>query len=199
MEAVSSMNRIFCIMGKSSSGKDSLYSAVVSSLGLTPLVIYTTRPMRENEKEGREYHFVDRAAFEQMKAEGRVIESRTYDTKLGEWTYFTANDNIDLASHSYAVIGTLESFVPIRDYFGAERVVPLYVEVEDGERLARAVERERREDEPKYTELCRRFLSDTEDFSDEKLAAAGVERRFDNTGSFNECLNEMKSYILSFE
>lgn len=193
------MNRIFCIMGKSSSGKDSLYSAIVNSLGLTPLVIYTTRPMRENEKDGREYHFVDRAAFELMKAEGRVIESRTYNTKLGEWTYFTANDNIDLASHSYAVIGTLESFVPIRDHFGADRVVPLYVEVEDGERLARAVERERREDEPKYTELCRRFIADTEDFSDEKLAAAGVDRRFDNTGSFNECLNEMKKYILSFE
>ena len=193
------MNRIFCIMGKSSSGKDSLYSAIVNSLGLTPLVIYTTRPMRENEKDGREYHFVDRAAFELMKAEERVIESRTYNTKLGEWTYFTANDNIDLASHSYAVIGTLESFVPIRDHFGADRVVPLYVEVEDGERLARAVERERREDEPKYTELCRRFIADTEDFSDEKLAAAGVDRRFDNTGSFNECLNEMKKYILSFE
>ncbi len=193
------MNRIFCIMGKSSSGKDSLYSAIIGSLALTPLVIYTTRPMRENEKDGREYHFVDSETFEKMSSEGRVIESRTYNTKLGDWTYFTANDSIDLDSHSYAVIGTLESFVPIRDYFGAERVVPLYVEVEDGERLARAVERERREEEPKFTELCRRFIADTEDFSDEKLAAAGVERRFDNTGSFNECLNEMKKYILSFE
>ena len=193
------MNRIFCIMGKSSSGKDSLYTAIIGSLALTPLVIYTTRPMRENEKEGREDHFVDRPTFERMSAEGRVIESRTYHTKLGDWTYFTANDNIDLDAHSYAVIGTLESFVPIRDYFGADRVVPLYVEVEDGERLARAVERERREEVPKYTELCRRFIADTEDFSDGKLAAAGVDRRFDNTGSFNECLNEMKKYILSFE
>ncbi|MBR3421871.1 MAG: guanylate kinase [Ruminococcus sp.] len=193
------MNRIFCIMGKSSSGKDSLYTAIIGSLALTPLVIYTTRPMRENEKEGREYHFVDRPTFERMSAEGSVIESRTYHTKLGDWTYFTANDNIDLDAHSYAVIGTLESFVPIRDYFGADRVVPLYVEVEDGERLARAVERERREEVPKYTELCRRFIADTEDFSDGKLAAAGVDRRFDNTGSFNECLNEMKKYILSFE
>ncbi|MCR5015327.1 MAG: guanylate kinase [Ruminococcus sp.] len=193
------MNRIFCIMGKSSSGKDSLYTAIIGSLALTPLVIYTTRPMRENEKEGREYHFVDRPTFERMSAEGRVIESRTYHTKLGDWTYFTANDSIDLDAHSYAVIGTLESFVPIRDYFGANRVVPLYVEVEDGERLARAVERERREEVPKYTELCRRFIADTEDFSDGKLAAAGVDRRFDNTGSFNECLNEMKKYILSFE
>ena len=193
------MNRIFCIMGKSSSGKDSLYAEIVRSLWLTPLVIYTTRPMRENEQEGREYHFTDRLTFERMCAEGRVIESRTYHTEHGEWTYFTANDNIDLDAHSYAVIGTLESFVPIRDYFGGDRVIPVYVEVEDGERLARAVERERREAVPKYTELCRRFIADTEDFSDEKLAAAGVDRRFDNTGSFGECLNEMKKYILSFD
>lgn len=193
------MNRIFCIMGKSSSGKDSLYTAIVSSLGLTPLVIYTTRPMRENEAEGREYHFVDSDVFEKMSAEGRVIESRTYKTKLGDWTYFTADDNIDLASQSYAIIGTLESYIPIRDHFGADRVIPLYVEVEDGERLARAVERERREETPKYTELCRRFIADTADFSDEKLAAAGIARRFSNTGSFDECLAEMKEFILSFD
>ncbi len=193
------MNRIFCIMGKSSSGKDSLYSELISTLGLTPLVIYTTRPMRENEEEGREYHFVDKAVFEQMKADGKVIESRTYDTKHGEWTYFTADENIDLDSRSYLVIGTLESFVPIRRYYGEERVIPIYVEVEDGVRLARAVERERREESPKYTELCRRFIADTEDFSDEKLAAAGVERRFDNTGSFSKCLDEILSYVRSYE
>lgn len=186
-------------MGKSSSGKDSLYNAIVDTLSLTPLVIYTTRPMRENEIDGREYHFVNRADFDQMKAEGRVIESRIYNTKLGEWIYFTTNDNIDLNSNSYAIIGTLESFIPIRDYFGKDRVVPLYVEVEDGERLARAVERERREEEPKFGELCRRFLADTVDFSDENLKKAGIDLRFNNTGSFNECLNEMKNYILSFE
>ena len=193
------MNRIFCIMGKSSSGKDSLYTELIRNLGLTPLVIYTTRPMRENEEEGREYHFVDKAVFEQMTADGKVIESRTYNTKHGEWTYFTADENIDLDSKSYAVIGTLESFVPIRGYYGEDRVIPIYVEVEDGVRLARAVERERREESPKYTELCRRFIADTEDFSDEKLADAGVELRFDNTGNFDACLSEILAYIRSFE
>ena len=89
--------------------------------------------------------------------------------------------------------------MPIRRYYGEERVIPIYVEVEDGVRLARAVERERREESPKYTELCRRFIADTEDFSDEKLAAAGVERRFDNTGSFSKCLDEILSYVRSYE
>lgn len=193
------MNKIFCIMGKSSSGKDRLYRAVIERLDLRPLVIYTTRPMRENEQDGREYFFVDKETFIKMKSEGRVVESRSYDTKLGEWIYFTSADSVDLEKYSYAVIGTPGSYLPIREYFGADRVVPVYVEVEDGVRLARAIERERLEEAPKYTELCRRFLADSEDFSDEKLAAAGISRRFDNGGEFEDCLSEVVDFITSLQ
>ena len=44
-------------MGKSSSGKDSIYRKLESTeeFGLKRLVIYTTRPIRDGEKEGREY------------------------------------------------------------------------------------------------------------------------------------------------
>ena len=51
------MGKIFYIMGKSSSGKDSIYRKLESTeeFGLKRLVIYTTRPIRDGEKEGREY------------------------------------------------------------------------------------------------------------------------------------------------
>ena len=53
------MGKIFYIMGKSSSGKDTIYSRLLqdSELGLSRIVLYTTRPMREGETEGKEYHF----------------------------------------------------------------------------------------------------------------------------------------------
>lgn len=191
------MNKIFCMIGKSSSGKDSIYKAVLERLPLEPLVIYTTRPMREHETDGKEYHFTDNAGFERMLSEGKVIESRTYHTVHGEWTYFTSGDSIDISLHNYAVIGTLESFIPIRDHYGAESVIPVYIEVEDGERLARALARERQEEKPKYAELCRRFLADSEDFSEEKLESAGITRRFSNNGSFTECAGEVTEYIKS--
>ena len=89
---------------------------------------------------------------------------------------------IDLATDNYLVIGTLESYVKMRDYFGAEKLVPLYVEVEDGERLLRALTRERAQKEPNYAELCRRFLADSVDFSAERLKAAGICRWFENDG-----------------
>ena len=43
------MNRIFCLMGKSASGKDKLFKALLTdeTLNLKKVVIYTTRPIRE--------------------------------------------------------------------------------------------------------------------------------------------------------
>ena len=189
------MNHIFYIMGKSSSGKDTIYKKLLESEELLPLVLYTTRPMRENEQEGREYHFTDRQGFEKKLAEGKVIEERTYNTVYGKWTYFTCSDSIDLSRGNYLGIGTLESYVKLRAFFGSSCVVPVYIEVDDGIRLIRAVEREMREEKPKYTELCRRFIADSEDFSEEKLKEAGIERRFSNSSVFEECFSEADEYI----
>ena len=161
------MGKIFYIMGKSSSGKDTIYSRLLedSQLGLSRIVLYTTRPMREGEQEGREYHFTDEACFEKLQEQEKVIESRTYQTVYGPWTYFTADDGtLELAENSYLGIGTLESYEGMKKYYGEESVVPVYVEVEDGERLRRAIRREELQKIPKYEEMCRRFLADAEDF-----------------------------------
>ena len=78
------------------------------------------------------------------------------------------------------MIGTLEAYEKIRDYFGPDMVKPVYIQVDDGLRLARALERERSQENPKYAEMCRRFLADEEDFSIEKREKAGIERIFEN-------------------
>jgi guanylate kinase len=184
-------------MGKSSSGKDTIYKKLMEdeSLHLERLVPYTTRPIREGETEGVEYHFVDEAKLEKLQAAGRVVEIRAYDTALGIWKYFTVwEEQMDLKEHSYAVIGTLESWHAMCKYFGKDCMVPIYVEVEDGLRLERALSRERSQAEPKYTELCRRFLADTSDFSDENLKAEGITQRFQNQ-DLDECLSKIKFFI----
>ena len=68
----------------------------------------------------------------------------------------------------------------MKAYYGQENLVPLYIEVEDGERLMRAIARERQQEHPGYEEVCRRFLADQKDFSEENLAAAGITRRYQN-------------------
>lgn len=191
------MGKIFYIMGKSSSGKDTIYSRLLedSQLGLSRIVLYTTRPMREGEQEGREYHFTDEVCFEKLQEQGKVIESRTYQTVYGPWTYFTADDGtLELAENSYLGIGTLESYEGMKKYYGEESVVPVYVEVEDGERLRRAIRREELQKIPKYEEMCRRFLADAEDFSEEKLQQAGISKRFLNI-ELENCIKEIKNSI----
>ena len=190
-------HRIFCLIGKSGTGKDTLYRELLNdgALPLERLVPCTTRPIRAGEQDGREYHFYTVEELRALEQAGKVIESRCYETVHGPWYYFTADDGqIDLARRSTLLIGTLVSYRALRDYFGADRVVPLYIEVEDGERLQRALNRERAEREPKYREMCRRFLADCEDFSEEKIAEAGIQRRFQND-DLDRCKKEIVEYL----
>ncbi len=191
------MGKLFYVIGKSATGKDTIFRELLekADLGLKPLVLYTTRPMRAGEEQGVQYHFTDEAGLRNLETVGRVIELRSYDTVYGVWKYFTADtEATDLAQQDYLGIGVLESYLALRDYYGAERVVPLYIEVEDGERLQRALDRERAQQEPKYAELCRRFLADSEDFAEEKIAEAGIEKRFRNR-DLKESIEEISEYI----
>lgn len=193
------MGRIFYIMGKSSSGKDTIYKRLSERHSdMKRIIPYTTRPVREGETDGVEYFFVDQKRLNDLMDEGRVIEVRSYDTKCGIWTYFTADDGqINLDRHDYLVIGTLVSYRALRDYFGSDKLVPIYIEVEDGLRLYRALQRERKEKAPKYAEMCRRFLADSEDFSEDNLRKAGIERGFENL-DLDACLEEINRYIEDF-
>ncbi len=190
------MGKIFYVMGKSSSGKDTIYKQLRErDKALRTVVPYTTRPIREGETEGVEYFFVDKDKLARMREGRQIIEERSYNTKCGVWTYFTADDGqIDLEKYDYLMIGTLVSYSALKEYFGAEKIVPVYIQVEDGERLLRAVSRERKEPVPKYAELCRRFLADEKDFSEEQLQRAGVEVRFENE-DLEKCLEEIERFI----
>ena len=190
------MGKIYYVMGKSASGKDTIYKRLVKELPeLGTVRMYTTRPIRDGETNGVEYIFTDEKQLQAMKDAGKVIECRTYDTIYGPWSYFTADDGqVDLENADYLGIGTLESYVKMREYYGKENVCPVYIEVEDGERLARALKRERGQEIPRYEEMCRRFLADQEDFSEEKIAAAGITRKFQNV-DLEECVEEIAEYI----
>ena len=145
------MGKIYYLMGKSSSGKDTLYKELKKRFpGLRQVILYTTRPIREGEQDGVEYHFVPAEK--------------------------------------------LESYRKMKEYFGADALIPIYIEVEDGERLCRALKRERQQAVPRYDELCRRFLADKEDFSEEKLQEAGITRRYRNQDQV-QCLEEIAEEI----
>jgi guanylate kinase len=195
------MGKIFYIMGKSSSGKDHIYSRLMrrEELQLKKIVLYTTRPIRSGEVSGRQYYFVEEEVLKKFQKEGKVIEARAYHTVHGIWNYFMADDGqVDLKSGNYLAIGTLESYMQLKKYYGVEHVVPIYIEVETGERLTRALNREKQEEEPRYAEMCRRFLADEEDFSEENIIKAEIGRRFENI-ELETCTEEIIRYIQTMQ
>ena len=152
------MGKIYYLMGKSASGKDHIYENLIqeTALDLKPFVLYTTRPIRSGEQDGREYFFVDEKRLSELREAGKIIEERMYSTVQGPWYYFTADDGL---------------------------------------RLSRALERERKQTEPKYAEMCRRFLADCEDFTEEKIAEAGIVRRFSNNSTPEDCFSEIQNFV----
>ena len=191
------MGKIFYIMGKSACGKDKIYSRLAADeeLHLRKLILYTTRPIRAGEEYGKQYYFTDEKTLKEFRRSGRLIEARAYHTVHGIWTYFTADDGqVQLEEADYLGIGTLESFQKIKKYYGESSVVPIYIEVENGERLSRALKREKKQETPKYAEMCRRFLADEDDFSEENVLKAGIWKRFENI-DLDECVQEIKQYI----
>lgn len=203
-------NKLYILMGKSATGKDTLYRELRKRHpGLAPVIPYTTRPIREGEVPGESYIFVTEEKMRDMEKTGRVIESRCYHTVKGDWYYFTADDEqlsdeikaMDITGKiasecdgvsgnredalpcktdsiknitGHIMITTLEGYEKLRDYFGKDKVVPIYIEVDDITRMERALDRERLEDKPCVAELCRRYLADEEDFSTERLNGAGI-------------------------
>jgi len=177
------MGKIVYLMGKSSTGKDTIFRELVKQQEkpLKTIVPYTTRPIREGEQNGVEYFFTDEAGFQKLMASGKVVEERSYNTFHGLWRYFTVDDGqIDLEKYNYIVIGTLEAYAGMKQYFGKEALLPILIELDDGERLQRALDREKQQAHPKYEEMCRRFLADSVDFSEENIKAAGIEWTFVN-------------------
>lgn len=192
------MAKIFVVMGKSATGKDTIYKRLLENenLALKEVITYTTRPIREGEKEGVEYHFSTVEEYNNYLDKGKVVESRCYDTVHGPWFYYMVNDgqiNVE-SDNKYIIIGTLESYEQIRNYYGKDVVIPIYIEIEDGIRLTRALEREKKQKEPKYAEMCRRFLADANDFREENLLKNDIKKRYYNN-DLEACLEEILADI----
>ena len=149
------------------------------------------------EKEGEEYHFLLEEEFLKLLSEGKMMESRSYDTAFGLWYYGTAyEEGFREKDKGFLCIGTLESYNSIKDYLGQEFIQPVYIELEDELRLSRAKAREQGSDPKALEELERRFQADNKDFSEEKLREAGIKKRYHNL-DFDKCVEEILADIKS--
>ena len=184
------VSRIFCIVGKSASGKDTIYRAILAErpTNLIPIIPYTTRPQRVGERDGVDYHFVTVEQLKELERADKVIEKREYVTTKGLWVYFTARFDLH-EGEDYILITTLEGAQSLTAHYGADTVTVVYLDADDKTRLLRYIERESKQAKPDYAEVCRRFLADQKDFSEEHIRKLPNLYTIDAGRSVEDCLS----------
>jgi guanylate kinase len=171
-------NKIFCIIGKSGTGKDSVFRRVIKNkeLNLSPVILHTTRPIRVNETDGFSYYFVNEIPPNVIyKQTFNVIKNGVNDV----WEYALVDDGqIDLSKSSYLLITTVEGYEKIREKFSSSNVVALMIEVPEKIRIERLMKREVKQEKKNIKEINRRIKADSLDFSPERTKE--IKNRFMN-------------------
>lgn len=166
---IGKQHKIIILIGESASGKDSICNEMVKN-GFYRIVTHTTRPMRDNETDGIDYHFDTVDEFMSLVHNDSIIEYRTYDTVFGRWYYGSCAENINLNKHDYVIVLTPEGANSFIKYFGAENCIVFYIYAPLYLRKKRAKER----GNFKIDEWERRCITDKEDFSEEKVFAVAT-------------------------
>lgn len=158
------------LCGKSGAGKDAIAKRLCRR-GFEPLVSYTSRPMRDGEKEFVDYVFLTKQDFEQRIKKGQFIEYRSYKTlvngKEDIWYYGTPKRDVDdllTAEKDFVIVLDLDGAKAFMDFYGRENCLCCFIDASKADRTARAMKRGSFD----QTEWERRLGADDEDFSDEK-------------------------------
>lgn len=161
-------HKLYCIVGKSASGKDTVFKHLLDFVPtLRPYISYTTRAKREGEVEGKQYHFVTKEFLQRADEDDNVIEARYYNTKNnGKVWYATLKDQVYLDESDYLMVITPSAVEAVQKAYGKNNVVIIYIQADDRDRLLRSLSRQKNASKDDCLEICRRFLADEIDFGD---------------------------------
>lgn len=160
------MGKLIGILGKSGSGKDTLVNKLLQDEywkeKISLIVPYTNRPIRVGEINGSTYNFVTTEEANKLIESAKCIEYRKYNTVAGEWIYFTMKDEQFNTDKMLLSIVTLESFRMMKEK-GID-ITGIYIELDTEERIKRIYDRECKQNNPNFKEICRRIITDADDF-----------------------------------
>ena len=157
-------HKIIILIGQSASGKSAIYKQLVKR-GYKGLITNTTRPMREGEINGKDYNFLSKDQFDNLIAEGQMVEYRRYNTVFGTWYYGSSAEQVNLDKHDYVIVLTLDGAEAWINHFGAKNCIVFYIDAPKSVREARAKER----GSFNQDEWNRRVITDKQDFATEKV------------------------------
>jgi len=121
---------VLCIVGKSASGKDTLVNNLLKNCttAIQKAVSYTTRPRREGEVDGIDYHYVTVEQFQKMKDENKFIEETSYNVNGETWYYgFTKDTFTNYPGITIAIINPRGLEALVKDEELREHMAVLYL------------------------------------------------------------------------
>ena len=150
--------KIIALFGESGAGKDTIQNWLTEYFPdeAHKIVSCTTRPPRDYEKNGVDYHFIDTEFFAQKVLDGSMLEATTFNS----WGYGTPIDSLEKDKINIGVFNIAGIECLLED--PRLEVMTIWVKTSPVTRLTRALDRE---SEPDCEEICRRFLADVKDFS----------------------------------
>lgn len=191
------VKKIFCLMGYTGSGKDTIAKEVIKALNgkVKFLVSHTTRPIRESEKEGREYYFIDNKKFLKMKEENEFIETRVYHTKVEKngkvvddtWYYGLSIREVENCEYGLFIVD-VNGFNELRGKYGSSVVVPIFINVKEETLKQRALNRGDLEDE-----VNRRLEDDKLKFRSFRVRV--MYKNIFNNGDIQKAIDEIVTFI----
>lgn len=187
--------KIFCLMGFSSSGKDTILKQVLKDMDdVKPIISTTTRPMRKGETEGVEYYFIDDTEFFRRGTD--FVEQRIYHTKVKEngvekdatWRYGIERMELEKDDYLIVIVDSV-GYKELKNYVGNNKIVPIFISAPQEELKARALARGDLE-----AEVDRRLKDDYERFMDFRVRTVYHEVKNTN-GRLEEAIKEVENII----
>ena len=158
------MRKIFAVMGKASTGKDTLTKMLSETLELPIALSFTTRPMRVGEKQGVEYNFISDDDFWDLHGCDLLAEYTSYEVASGEtWHYGLTKEELEKAEYVLVIVNP-DGFKQLTEIYG-DKVCSILIDAPADVRIKRYLDRDAVTEE-KAEECCRRFLADNKDFKD---------------------------------
>lgn len=150
------------IVGPGGSGKDHLKTRLVGN-GARPSVSYTTRPMRAGETPGQTYHFVSEQTFMELVNNGSFYEWERFGNGHLYGTPRSAFDSSADGTDAGVFIMTPRGIRSLSPEHRAGSMV-IYLDIPEGERLARLMARADADHPERRIETDRRDFADFADW-----------------------------------
>ena len=165
------MSKMVIIVGASGTGKTTLQKNLENG-GYKRIVTYTTRPPREGEQDGVDYHFIDDISFEDMVESDRFAEYTCYNTAFaGLVTYGSRKDDYIYREADSVVVLNPEGLMSVLSNMPKLNPIVLYLTTVDDNLLLERI-RARGDSEE---EIQRRFKADKKDFRElEKFLSSDI-------------------------